>query len=422
MNVAILSIGDELIGGRIVDTNAAFLSSQVALLGGMTVLRMTVGDRRGDIVDALRRLSKHAEIVLVTGGLGPTPDDLTRWAAADLVDGGEVVDDSEAMECVRNWCSRVGLPPTEARTAVAQRPPSSQFMSNDCGTAPGIRMTYAGADMFMLPGPPTEMRSMWHRHVGPALEASAGLRRAPIEVIAAGLTEVQAADQLGSLLDRGSRPRLGIRVGRGLIRVSLEDPDGKVTAADMEKVHRKVRDLLSPWTLPEGSESLSEAVGEALQGRGWTMATAESCTGGGIGAAITAQPGSSVWYVGGWVTYTNEMKCRELGVPPELFHGSGPGAVSEEVVLAMAAGARAKSGANLAIAVSGIAGPNGGTESKPVGTVWVGLASCDSLEARLIRAPGDRDQVRAATIATALQWVRWRAEGINSFLQWEAKR
>ncbi len=122
------------------------------------------------------------------------------------------------------------------------------------------------------------------------------------------------------------------------------------------------------------------------------------------------------------MTYTNEMKCRELGVPPELFHGSGPGAVSEEVVLAMAAGARAKSGANLAIAVSGIAGPNGGTESKPVGTVWVGLASCDSLEARLIRAPGDRDQVRAATIATALQWVRWRAEGINSFLQWEAKR
>ena len=419
MNVAVLSIGDELLGGRIVDTNAAYLSAEVTALGGVTLVRMTVGDDRGDIFEAMRQLAGVADVVLVTGGLGPTPDDLTRFAAADLVDGGELLDDETAMAGVHAWCKRAGVPASEARLMVGKRPPSSSFLSNDCGTAPGIQVVSGGANMFMLPGPPLEMQSMWRRHARPLLEQMVEPRHAPIEVIAAGLTEVQAADMLGDLLDRDRRPRLGIRVGRGVVRVSVEDPIGDLGSDTMKGCAAEVRDRLSPWSLGVGVASLSEAVGEALRRRGWMLATAESCTGGGIGAAVTSQPGSSNWYSGGWVTYTNEMKCRQLGVPSELLCETGPGAVSAEVVVAMAQGACEQSGADIAIAVSGIAGPAGGTEAKPVGTVWIGLVIGDEAEARCIRAPGGRPQIRQTTVDSALQWVRWRCAGINETLPWE---
>jgi nicotinamide-nucleotide amidase len=419
VNVAVVSIGDELLGGRILDTNAAFLSSEVSSLGGRTAMRMTVGDCREAIVSALQQCVHRTDVVLVTGGLGPTPDDLTRYAAADLSDRGRLVDDVAAMEDVRAWCAAAGLPTTEAREAVAKRPPSASFMSNDRGTAPGIALTVDGSRIYMLPGPQTEMQSMWRRHVRPDLCVMTRLRTPPTEVIAAGLTEVEAADRLGDLLDRERRPRLGIRVGRGLVRVSVEDPAGDLDQDAMEAAACDVRARLAPWSFDSGLRSLPEVLGRCLVQRGWVLATAESCTGGGVGAAVTSQSGSSGWYAGGWVTYTNEMKRDQLGVPASLLSRSGPGAVSAEVVRAMAEGALGRSGADLAVAVSGIAGPDGGSEAKPVGTVWIGLACEGAVDARLIRPPGDRGLVRRATVDAALQWARWRAADIDAPLQWE---
>lgn len=419
MNVAVLSIGDELLGGRITDTNAALLSREIVAGGARVVERATVADDRGGIAAAVARLAGLADMVVTTGGLGPTSDDLTRWAAADLIDAGEVIDDAAAIAAVRAWCATAGLPATEAREMVAKRPPSASFLSNDQGTAPGLRFQLGGCEVWMLPGPPVEMQSMYNRHVKPALGASGG-GSMPVEVLAAGLTEVQAADLLGSLLDRQRRPQLGIRVGQGLVRVTAQDPGGRCGQAELDATAADVRSLLDPWSLPKGCRSLAEAVGSAMQTVGATCATAESCTGGAIGGAITNVPGSSDWYVGGWVTYSNEMKRARLGVRAALLEPGGPGAVSAEVVVAMAEGARNRSGADMAVSVSGIAGPDGGTPEKPVGTVWVGISDTRGSAARCIHAPGDRAGVRAATVEAALQWLRWRSSGVDAALPWES--
>lgn len=421
MNVSLLSIGDELLGGRITDTNAAFLSREVAACGGHVVEGATVADDRRAIGSALRRLAGVADMLITTGGLGPTSDDLTRWAAADLLDGGTLIDDVEALADVRAWCATAGLPASEAREMVAKRPLSAAFLSNDQGTAPGLRFQLSQCEVWMLPGPPIEMQSMFSRHVAPAMRSRGAAVPAPIEILAAGLTEVQAADLLGPRLDRQRRPQLGLRVGRGLVRVTAQDPDGVCSSAALQEAASEVRAVLEPWSLPMECSSLPESVGAALRGAGAVCATAESCTGGGIGAALTEVPGSSQWYAGGWVTYSNEMKTTQLGVPANLLAQAGPGAVSAEVVEAMARGARNRSGADIAVSVSGIAGPDGGTTEKPVGTVWIGLSDEAGSESRRIRVPGDRERVRSGAIDAALQWMRWRVRAIDRPLPWERR-
>ena len=418
MKAAVLSIGDELLGGRIVDTNAAYLSRALAEIGIRTVAGETVGDERADIAAAAERLASRVDIVVATGGLGPTPDDLTRWALADLIDKGKVIDDTVALDAVRSWCTKHGLPVTEARATLAKRPPSAIFLSNDCGTAPGLHARVLSAQTWWLPGPPTEMQSMFRRHVLPALMPT-DAPIAPLEVRAAGLTEVQAADLLGDLLDRTRRPRLGIRVGGRLVRIAIEPVGEGVDAAAIKLLAGEVYDRLRPFVLPHDADDLCVAVGNALCKRGWTLATAESCTGGGIGSAVTSVAGSSAWYAGGWVTYANSMKIEQLAVPASLFGEDKPGAVSGETAQAMAAGARERAGADIAIAVSGVAGPDGGTSEKPVGTVWLGLAEPGGVHARRIRVPGNRALIRAGTIDAALQWVRWVAAGDDAPLLWE---
>jgi len=418
VNVAILSIGDEVLEGRIVDTNAAWISAEAAGRGARVTEQATVGDDRTRIADTLRRLAASADVVIATGGLGPTSDDLSRDALADATDDGMLEIDADSLVRLKAWCRDRGLPATEARVEVVKRPPSAQHLDNDCGTAPGLRVRLGTADCWLLPGPPEEMRSMARRHLLPSIERVAARLRT-MEVLAAGLTEVQAAELLGSTLDRQHRPRLGIRVGGGLVRVAVEDVGGDVTRAEMVSVADAVRSTLSPWALADGCETLAEAVGQSLQARDATLATAESCTGGGIGAALTSIAGSSAWYRGGWVTYTNGMKHGCLGVPTDRFSPGGPGAVSDAVVRDMADGARQRSGADVAVAVSGIAGPSGGTPEKPVGTVWVGLAEPGGVHARLLQVPGDRRHVRAGTTDAALLWCRWWAEGVSSRLPWE---
>ncbi|MBT4767214.1 MAG: CinA family nicotinamide mononucleotide deamidase-related protein [Phycisphaerae bacterium] len=417
MNIAVLSIGDELLGGRILDTNAAWISGEVARTGGRVSQRGTVGDERSCIAEAVNRLSGVADVLVTTGGLGPTTDDLTRFAAADLIDGGVVIDDADAIAVVQAWCERVGLPPSEARAMVAKRPPSADFLSNDQGTAPGLRFVLNDCVVWMLPGPPSEMRSMFTRHVAASLCAGGSSRA--IEVRASGLTEVQAADLLGDRLDRSRSPQLGIRVGRGLIRVTAQDLAGDCMQDAIDSAAADVQAVLEPWSLPVGCSSLADAVAYALRGVQWTCATAESCTGGGIGAALTDVPGSSDWFVGGFITYSNALKSSLLGVPVALLGENGPGAVSAEVVEAMARGARDRSGADIAVAVSGVAGPDGGSPEKPVGTVWIGISDAAGTTSRRIRVPGDRPFVRRGTIQVAMQWLRWRVDGVDEALQWE---
>lgn len=419
MNITVLSIGDELLGGRITDTNAAWISSEVAQVGSVVIERGTVGDERTKIAEAVNRLTTDADLLVTTGGLGPTTDDITRWAAADLIDGGRVVDDAAALADVQAWCDRVGLPVSESRSMVAKRPPSAEFLSNDKGTAPGLRFILNDCVVWMLPGPPIEMQSMFTQHIAATLRAGQASATHSVEVRAAGLTEVQAADLLGGKLDRSRTPQLGIRVGRGLIRVTAQDLAGNCEQQVIDRAAADVRAVLEPWSLPKSCSSLAEAVGHALGSVGWTCATAESCTGGGIGAALTVVPGSSDWFVGGFITYSNAMKTQILDVPAALLGENGPGAVSAEVVEAMAIGARLRSGSDIAVAVSGVAGPTGGSPEKPVGSVWLGMSDVSGTASRRICVPGDRLRVRRGTVLAALQWVRWRIDGVDAALQWE---
>lgn len=419
MNIAVLSIGDELLGGRITDTNAAWISSEVARGGSVVVERGTVADERSRIAQAVNRLTMLADVLVTTGGLGPTTDDLTRWAAADLIDDGQVVDDADALAGVQAWCDRIGLPPSEARSVIAKRPPSAEFLSNDLGTAPGLRFVLNDCVVWMLPGPHHEMQSMFSRHVAKTLCVGAAMLTRAVEVRAAGLTEVQAADLLGDRLDRSRSPQLGIRVGQGLIRVTAQNLAGSCDQDAIDAAALDVRAVLEPWSLPESCGSLAEAVGRALGNIGWTCATAESCTGGGIGAALTDVPGSSRWFVGGFITYSNTLKTQLLDVPGLLLDEGGPGAVSAEVVEAMARGARIRSGADIAVAVSGVAGPTGGSPEKPVGTVWIGISDASGTASRHICVPGDRVKIRRGAVHGAMQLIRWRVDGVDEALLWE---
>jgi nicotinamide-nucleotide amidase len=416
VKAAILSIGDELLAGSIVDSNAAWIGRSLTDLGCRPIAHRTVGDDREAIAAAAAHLAPDVDVLVCTGGLGPTADDLTRYAVADLVDAGVLIEDEAALDAVRTWCETRGLPASEARRLVAMRPPSARFLTNDCGTAPGMLTDLRGVQAWWLPGPPQEMRSMFNRHVAPEIRGSTGWPQ-PLEVLAAGLTEVQAADRLGDLLDQSRSPRLGIRVGGGLVRIAVRPTGSEEHQGTLAACAAAVRAALEPWALPAGAASLPEAVAAAACGE--RIAVAESCTAGGIAAALTSVAGSSDWFVGGWVTYADAMKVDVLGVPSDLLSPSGPGAVSSETAAAMASQARVRSDASLAAAVTGIAGPGGGTTSKPVGTVWLGLADAAGVRTRRIRVPGDRHRVRAGTTDATLQWIRWHLLGVEGALPWE---
>lgn len=412
---AILSIGDEVVDGRIMDANARWLAAAARELGLDVLEHACVADDRSAIVQAITRLAGGARHILTTGGLGPTPDDLTRFAALDLLGEEELAEDDAARAEVEAWCARRGLPASEARRLVWCRPEDADFLPNAHGTAAGLRFDVTDATVWMLPGPPGEMHPMFQTHVAPHI---AGTLRDTGEVCAVGLTEVQALERLDARLDREGPLRRGIRVGDGMVRVCVEDRDG---AGGVGDALADVREVLWPWSLPQGVRTPAEALGSALQARDAFLVTAESCTGGGIGQAVTACAGSSAWYVGGWVTYADRIKVEHLGVPAELLDASGPGAVSAEVAEAMAWGARDRSGATLAISVTGIAGPDGGSADKPVGTVWMALADEEGTALRCIRVPGDRAQVRRGTVLAALQWARWRTIGADTPMCWDVR-
>ncbi len=414
-----MSIGDELLGGRIHDSNATWMSRRMAEAGVGVIERRTVGDDESAVSAAIREVCVDVDLVVCCGGLGPTEDDRTRWAAAELLEE-PLEEDAGALEGVQGWCRERGLPGSEARRLVARRPASATFLENSAGTAPGIRLQVQGTTVYMLPGPPAELQPMFTSAVQPHLGGGNGDARQPTEeILIAGRTEVAVADLLGDLLDRDRRPRPGIRVGQGLVRIALEDCDGDVTAAEMRSAGDRIRQRLGAAALPRGASTLAAALGQSLLDRGWTLATAESCTGGGIGAAITAEPGSSGWYLGGIQAYANAAKTSLLSVSEDLLAPDGVGAVSHEVAEAMASGARSALDASVAISVTGVAGPTGGTREKPCGTVWLGLDDGCCVQAREIRVPGSRDQVRSGTVLAAMAWVWHCARDVQAPLPWE---
>ncbi len=412
MQAVLLSIGDELVLGQTVDTNTAWIAEQLARRGLTCARHETIADDLSLIADAFRRAARDADLVIVTGGLGPTADDLTRDALADAM-GVELNLHAPSLDRIEAFFARRGKTMAERNRVQAMCPDGATMLDNDAGTAPGIRSTLKGATVFVAPGVPREMRSMFEAYIAPFLAEHAGQADTLLttKVNTFGLGESDVAEQLGDLMQRDRNPTVGTTVSQGLcsIRVRSRFGDAGRALRELEDTVEQVMARVGPVAFSRDETTLQESTVSALREAGLTVATAESCTGGLVGQMLTDVPGSSVVFTGGWVTYSNDMKSGQLGVDPTLIEQYG--AVSPEVAAAMASGCRSRSGADLAVSLTGIAGPEGGTDDKPVGTVWIGLASVNGTQTFLARLAGPRSVVRDRAAKCALQLLRLTAMG-----------
>lgn len=427
---SILSVGDELILGQSLDRHAQWLADRLTSLGVRTLEHVTVDDDHARMVSAIRRLADQSDLLLITGGLGPTADDLTREALAEVL-AEDLVEDAPALADLLAWFEGRGKPMPGRNRVQALRPASARCLDNPNGTAPGLAATISAGerscDLFALPGPPREMHPMFERFVAPAIRPTRDVRTRVLRTF--GLGESAVAELLGELMDRDRNPLIGTTASQGIvsIRIRWEGPlDVPSPTALLDADEHAVRDRLGPIVLglePDlGKAPLVAAISSLLRERNQTLATVESCTAGGIGQAITGLPGSSDVYLGGFVTYTNRLKAQLVGVPEELLRAHG--AVSPEVARAMALGGLARTAADHCLALTGIAGPDGGSDDKPVGTVWIALASENSTVADVRRFvfKGGREAVREWSVNAALGMLRARLIDADAPLLGEVER
>lgn len=405
---AVVAVGDELIEGRFPDTNSGEIARALYELGIDVDHFEVVGDDRRLLAETLARLGAGYGIVVASGGIGPTLDDVTREAAADAAEV-ELELDADVLDGLRErWSARGGEMP-EANARQAMFPGGAQIMPNAVGTAPGFRVWVQGGTLAVLPGPPEEMRDMLVRELVPWIERTcgSGRGRATRHFYLAGLPESRFADLAGDWMRRGGLPRMSVTAHQGVLRVMLTSQAATEDGArkQLEQRATEFRARFEESIFSEEEPLLERALAAELIRRELSIATAESCTGGLVARLLTDAPGVSSVFREGWVTYTNQAKCRRLGVRPELIERCG--AVSEEVARAMAEGAARASGARIAVSVTGIAGPGGGSPEKPVGLVWFAVQVDGVLTTREARfAAVGREHVRLYAAHTALELVR----------------
>ena len=408
MRISTLSIGDELICGRIVDGNAATIAAALIRQGMRVQRHLTVGDSEPDIMDALADLGRTSDAIIVTGGLGPTVDDLTTHAVARAT-GRRLVVNEEAREHLHRMMARFGvLPGVQIGEKQAMIPTKTTLIPNPTGTACGFHLMHNGCYLFFMPGVPSEMTVMLHESVIPFLAERDTKRRSirSLDLNVFGLGEPRVDELLAGIVSPGRGLQLGLCVSFPMIRVTLlAEADSEQGAEEiLFRAADAARERLGEHVFSEGNQNLAEAAGTLLLRQGMTLALAESCTGGMIAQQITSVAGCSGYFLEGAVTYGNAAKSRRLGVAAELIDGKG--AVSSEVAEAMARGIRASAGSDLGLAVTGIAGPDGGTEEKPVGTVYISLATADGCRTERFLFGRSRDDIRILTTWTALDWIR----------------
>jgi nicotinamide-nucleotide amidase len=422
MTAIILSIGDELTLGQTVDTNSAYLAQQLAAIGYRPAAHLTVPDDATAIAQAFEESVGRCDALIVSGGLGPTDDDLTRQALADfLKEPLELL--PAALENVERFfrALRRDMPPRNRVQAMIPR--TCEMIENTAGTAPGIYCNYQSGDqktlcqIFIMPGVPKEMKIMFARDVLPKLKQQQGgqtgnaIRSTTLHTFGQG--ESAVADLLGPLMARDRNPSVGTTVANGYVSLRInayaESPDA--AASQLADTEARCRAALGDLIWGEDDQSLQEIVARQLTAQKKSVATAESCTGGLLAKVLTDVAGSSAYFQYGWVTYHNDAKVQ-LGVPADLLIKHG--AVSEQVAAAMATHAQRKSGSDYALAVSGIAGPGGGSPEKPVGTVCFALATSEAQTPPVTRTfilHGDREMIRDRTAKMALTILRFQLLG-----------
>lgn len=422
MRAEILSTGEELVLGATLDSNSAWLSQRLSELGIPVVRHTAVGDDLDDIVDALRSATARADLVLMTGGLGPTADDLTREALCRLAGRPPVMDETSLGQIMARFRRMGRMMPPENRVQ-AIFPEGSRPLANSTGTAPGVHVTIdpgtAGgrrSDIFAMPGVPREMTVMWAEQVLPALDALPARRAASGAAMVIrmlncfGAGESVLGEAIKPLMTRGRNPNVGTNVKDLVVRIRVTargaTPEEARTLADRDVAEVRGRlAAIGPVVFGEGDDAaLETAVGALLAETGRSVAVAEGVTGGMLGAMLTNVPGMSAHFRLGITAYGNAEKVRLLGVSEDAIREHG--AVSTTVAEAMAVAARVRGGADFGLAITGIAGPGGGTAERPVGTCVVALADAAGAGGKVVTLLGDRDQVRDRACKHALNLLR----------------
>ncbi len=405
MKAEIIAVGSELLTPDRLDTNSLFLTGELNRLGIEVVRKLVVGDQAGQIRDAFREALGRVELVIAIGGLGPTEDDLTRETLADLL-GRRLVRDDAVVRTIEARFRRIGRTMSEVNLRQAMVPEGAEILENTRGTAPGLWVETDGHIVILLPGPPHELKAMVSAQVARRLERLAGQRRLfRRELRVTGLPESDLDQRISPIYKLYPAAEATILSAPGEISVHL-----RVWSADAAATERMLDEMVERITLALGDhvfssgESLEEVVARELTLHSATIAVAESCTGGLLAQRLTSIPGSSTYFLGGAVSYSNQLKTAWVDVPAEIIEAKG--AVSAEVARALAEGIRHRAGSTLGLGVTGIAGPGGGSPEKPVGTVHIALADEKGTNERAVQLPGDRDRIRWQASQVALDLVR----------------
>jgi nicotinamide-nucleotide amidase len=407
MKAEIIAVGSELLTPDRIDTNSLFLTARLNRLGIEVLRKTVVGDAAENVRDAFRAALGRVDLVIASGGLGPTLDDLTRESVADLL-GRRLVRNEEVLRGIEARFRRIGraMAPTNERQAMV--PEGADILENARGTAPGLWIEAAGHIVVLLPGPPHELESMFMALVEPRLLRLAGTTRLfARELRVAGMGESDVEQRIAPIYTEYDAVQTTILTAPGEIQIHLRNWSADAPDAEcmLDEMAKRITMALGEAVFTGDGRPLEEVVARELTAHHATIAAAESCTGGLLAERLTRIPGSSSYFLGGVVCYSNERKTAWVGVPAALIEAKG--AVSEEVAQALADGIRRTTGATLGVGITGVAGPGGGSPEKPVGLVYVALADVAGVQARRAQfPPGDRDRIRWQASQAALDVVR----------------
>jgi nicotinamide-nucleotide amidase len=407
----IIAVGSELLGSSRLDTNSLFLAECLASLGIDLRAKAVVGDDRKMLAHLFEQALSRADLVILTGGLGPTDDDVTRDVVAEAL-GLELTEDPEIVAAIARRFARRNMRMPENNRRQARVPRGALVLDNPNGTAPGLFIPHGSRAVVLLPGPPRELQPMMRGLCQGALAARAGRERAyTTSAFVTGRSESHIEERIQPIYSQWYEASPPIQTtilaapGQIEIHLTLRSDDAEAARARLAEARTSVVDALGDAVFSTDGRLLEEIVGDLLKARGLTIAAAESCTGGLLLSRLTDVPGSSAYVIGGVVTYSNDLKTTLIDVPAEMI--STHGAVSEPVAMAMAKGARARAGADIGVGITGIAGPDGGTPQKPVGTVAIAVAGPDrAATARTFLFPGGRAMVKFQATQAALDMVR----------------
>jgi nicotinamide-nucleotide amidase len=408
LNAEIIAIGSELLTPYRLDTNSLWLTEELNSIGIEVKLKSVVGDDESRLEETIRDAMRRSEVIISTGGLGPTEDDITKKVFARVLRRRLVLHD-DVLEAIRARFARRNLKMPEINSRQALIPEGAEVLENKHGTAPGLVMTEKDCVFILLPGPPREMKPMFENAVMPLLRGRAGemvIIRRKLSIF--GLTESGVDELAAPIYRQYSNPTTTILFDRGQIELHLTARARQEAEAEelLDEVAEQLEDVLGDHIFSERGETLEQVVADLLRLKDYTIATAESCTGGLLAGRLTEIPGSSKYFRQGVVAYANEAKVSLLNVPSKLLQEHG--AVSAEVAEAMAIGIRRRARATIGVGITGIAGPEGGTEAKPTGLVYIGLADDVQSLSRRFLFPGDRQLVRHLAVQAALDLVRRR--------------